>query len=93
MTDQIYIVNPEEKELTNVDPISLSHIGINEREDLERWVINHPEMLGEPLLVITSEFDKFDKSSRRLNIMALDKNGVLSHPLCNFLPAAAVMSG
>lgn len=35
-------------------------------------------MLGEDLLVITSEFDRFDHSNTRLDIMALDKQGTLT---------------
>jgi hypothetical protein len=40
---------------------------------LELWVINHPELLDESLFVITSEFDRFDKSDLRLDILALDR--------------------
>jgi hypothetical protein len=57
--------------------MSFSDIGIKERQDLERWIIAHPELLGEELLIITSEFDRFDKSNRRLDILALDSEGVL----------------
>ena len=35
-------------------------------------------MLGEELLIITSEFDRFDRSNNRLDVMALDKEGVLT---------------
>jgi hypothetical protein len=34
-------------------------------------------MLGEPLLIVTSEYARFDKSSRRLDVLALDKDGEL----------------
>lgn len=57
--------------------MSFSDIGIKERKDLQEWIIAHPELLGEDLLVITSEFDRFDKSNRRLDILALDSEGVL----------------
>jgi hypothetical protein len=57
-----------------IEPVSFADIGIKEREDLEQWVIDHPELLGEDLLVITSEFDRFDKTRRRLDILALDSN-------------------
>lgn len=57
--------------------MSFSDIGIKERKDLQEWIIAHPELLGEDLLVITSEFDRFDKSNRRLDILALDTDGVL----------------
>ena len=57
--------------------MSFSDIGIKERKDLQEWIIAHPELLGENLLIITSEFDRFDKSNRRLDILALDTEGVL----------------
>jgi len=34
-------------------------------------------MLGEELLVITSEFSRFDKSNKRLDVLALDKFGTI----------------
>ncbi|HVP12762.1 MAG TPA: hypothetical protein VMV94_16425, partial [Phycisphaerae bacterium] len=75
--DQIYVVEPESKRLTAVEAVSLAAIGIKERDDLEKWVLDNPQVLGEELLVITSEFDRFERSSRRLDVLALDKNGVL----------------
>ncbi len=77
MSETLFIVHPETKELRKVSSVSLSAIGIKEREDLEAWVIAHPEILGEPLLIVTSEFDRFDRSSRRLDVLALDKDGKL----------------
>ncbi|MGW8258339.1 MAG: hypothetical protein ACWGMZ_12705 [Thermoguttaceae bacterium] len=73
MGDFIYIVNPVTGKLTKVLPVSFSEIGVKERQNLEEWVIANPDMLGEDLLVITSEFSSFDKSSRRIDILALDK--------------------
>ena len=34
-------------------------------------------MLGEELLIVTTEYDKFDKTSERLDLLALDKEGNL----------------
>src|SRR5262245_53692841 len=77
MQDPIYIVAPATKVLTPVQQVSLSDLGIRERKDLEAWVLSHPELLGEPLLIISSEFDRFDKSSRRLDVLVLDQDGTL----------------
>jgi hypothetical protein len=77
MPENLYLVDPNSKQLTAVTPVSLAAIGIRERQDLEAWVTEHPEMLGEELLVITTEFDRFDRSDRRLDVLALDRNGVL----------------
>jgi len=77
MGNSIYTVDPKTKQPLRVDSVSFASIGIKERADLEQWIINHPELLGEPLLIITSEFANFDRSSRRLDVLALDKKGVL----------------
>ncbi len=75
--DQIYIVEPTSKKLTGVTAVTFAKIGVKERADLEKWVLDNPQVLGEELLVITTEFDRFDKSARRLDVLALDKDGVL----------------
>lgn len=77
MGDSVYIVNPRTGEPRQLAAGSFSEIGIRERVDLERWIIKHPQMLGEPLLIVTSEYARFDKSSRRLDVLALDKDGEL----------------
>ena len=48
---------------------------ILERRDLEKWIEDNPEILGEDLIVITTEYDKFDKTDERLDILALDQQG------------------
>lgn len=78
MADSIFLVDPETRQPLKVEPVSFSEIGIKERKDLEQWVANHPDLLGEDLLVITMEFDGFDKTDRRLDILALDLDGVLA---------------
>lgn len=77
MGDQIYVVDPTTREPVRVGRATFHEIGITERNDLERWVARDPGLLGEPLLVITSEFSRFDKSNRRLDILALDAKGCL----------------
>jgi hypothetical protein len=77
MSERIYLVDPATKSLTAVEPVSLSSIGVKERQDLESWAVSHPEIFGEKLLVITSEFDRFDRSDRRIDILALDEDGCL----------------
>jgi hypothetical protein len=54
-------------------------IGLNiwERQHIEEWVRESPEILGEDLLVLTIEFDRFVNSSDRLDLLALDRDGNL----------------
>ncbi len=77
MPDIIYLIDPQTREPRAMAPVPLSVLGIKERADLERWVAEHPVLLGEPLFVVTTEYDRFDKSDRRLDILALDRAGVL----------------
>ena len=50
---------------------------ILERQHLETWIEKNPEILGEELLIITTEYDKFDKTKERLDLLALDKEGTV----------------
>lgn len=77
MADCIYLIDPQTKNPLRVDPVSFHDIGIKERADLQQWIINHPDLLGEDLLIITTEFDRFDKSNKRLDLLALDVKGNL----------------
>ncbi len=73
----IYEVDPKDTRLHKAEPVTFSDIGVRERRDMEQWIVKNPDVLGEPLLVITTQFSKFDKSSRRLDLLALDKAGTL----------------
>jgi RecB family endonuclease NucS len=50
---------------------------ILKRRDLERWVEEHPDILGEELLVVTAKYDKFDKAREQLDLLAIDRHGKL----------------
>ena len=75
MANQTYVVDPATREPVRLGPVSFRDIGVRERDDLERWIAKDPGLLGERLLVISSEFSGFDKSNRRLDILALDSKG------------------
>jgi hypothetical protein len=77
MTDAIYLVDAKTKAPVRVERVSFASIGVKERQNLEQWVIAHPELMGEPLLVITDEFNRFDRSNKCLDVLAIDGNGVL----------------
>jgi hypothetical protein len=52
-----------------LNPVDLSKLGFKERQHLEHWIEHNPEILGSKLLIIASEFDHFDKSKRRLDVL------------------------
>lgn len=73
----IFSVDQDTEELEHLPEQELSQLNILERDDLEEWAINEPRILGEDLLVITSEYTNFQDLRDRLDIMALDPEGKL----------------
>lgn len=55
----------------------LAELGLRERDDLQEWVIEEPRLLGEDLLVVTSEYAGFEDTLDRLDVLALDRRGKL----------------
>lgn len=45
--------------------------------DIEALVVERPKILGEDLLVVASQYSKFDKTDERPDVLALDRNGKL----------------
>ncbi|MFI9052197.1 DNA-binding protein [Streptomyces sp. NPDC053427] len=67
---------------TPVPATALAAEGLLERQHLQEWVIEHPAVLGEAVLVITSEFDRWADTDGvpardRLDILGLDATGRL----------------
>ncbi len=58
-------------------PTSFAELGLQERQHLEEWIKKNPDILGTKLLLIASEYDRFDKSEKRLDLLALDAEGKL----------------
>ena len=54
-----------------------SDLNLRERDHLQEWLANQPDALGEELLIIQKEFDGFDETRERLDLLALDKDGNL----------------
>ena len=73
----LYIVDPTTKATTHVAPTAFAELNVKEWQDLQAWLVNKPEVLGEPLLLVTSEYDRFDKSDNRLDLLLLAAAGRL----------------
>ncbi|AQS84620.1 hypothetical protein A0U92_07310 [Acetobacter aceti] len=54
-----------------------SDLGFKERDHIQEWLVYQPDALGEELLIIQKEFDGFDDTRERLDLLALDKSGNL----------------
>jgi hypothetical protein len=72
------VVNGDVQQLTEV---ALEDIGFRERWDLQRWIEDYPEIVGPDLLVVTTEFDRWevgsDRVRDRLDVLFLDSSGSL----------------
>jgi hypothetical protein len=61
--------------------VSLGDIGFRERQDLQRWIEEYPEIVGPDLLIVTTEFDRWEfgtgRVRDRLDVLFLDSTGSL----------------
>lgn len=73
----IFSYNKTSKAISIPKETEIEKHKILERQDLERWVEKYPQILGEELLIITTEYDKFNKTDDRLDLLALDHDGNL----------------
>lgn len=58
---------------------TMSSHGFTETAQLEAWVVEHPEVLGDDLLVVTTQFQRWESDTEsareRLDILALSASG------------------
>lgn len=73
----LYTVDTTNKKLKPLDGTKLSEQQLTERYDLQEWLVSHPEALGEELLIIQKEYNGFDGTGERLDLLALDTQGRL----------------
>lgn len=67
----------EEGSVESVPKRKFAELGLLERDDIQEWIIEQPRILGEDLLIITSEFEGFEGTSNRLDVLALDRSAQL----------------
>lgn len=73
----MYIVNKEANRINPISKDTFSNLDISERKHLQEWLAYQPDALGEELLIIQKEFDGFNDTNERLDLLALDKDGNL----------------
>ena len=73
----MYQINATTNELIELSAKRFAELGFKEREHLQEWLAKCPTALGEELLIIQKEFDGFDDTRERLDLLALDKDGNL----------------
>lgn len=73
----MYIINKNTNRIEKIESTTFKELGFKEREHLQEWIANNPTCLNEDLLIIQKEFDGFNDTSERLDLLAIDKQGNL----------------
>ena len=81
MSETVLVVDLATGESSTLAEATLQQVGLQERRDLQRWITRHPDLVGEGLLLITSEFDRWELREQRvddrLDVLFLDSEGCL----------------
>lgn len=73
----MFTVDHHTNRIAPVKTKTFGELGFTERKHLQEWLAHEPSALGEELLIIQKEFDGFDDTRERLDLLALDKDGNL----------------
>ena len=73
----MYKIDKSSNRISRLEVKRFTDLGFSERNHLQEWLANEPNALGEELLIIQKEFDGFDDTRERLDLLALDKDGNL----------------
>lgn len=71
----LYRINGDSLELIEPTPFSVQ--GIQERRDLQRLLRDSPDAVEPGLTIVAEEFGHWEESSRRIDLLALDREGRL----------------
>ncbi len=74
---RLFRVNPADRTSRSVPEVEFANLGLQERRDIQEWIVANPGILGEDLLIIAKEFSDFDNTNDRLDLLAVDSEGKL----------------
>ena len=74
---KMFRINSENRESAAIAEVEFSRLGFQERRDIQEWVAANPGILGDDLLIVGKEFSGFDRTSERLDLLAVDWDGKL----------------
>jgi len=73
------LVDLDSREITPMREVTLESVGLKERQDLQRWITAYPDLVAPGLLLITTEFDRWEvrdhRVADRLDALFLDPSG------------------
>ena len=74
-------VDPLTREAEPLEAVDLASFGFWERRDLQAWIVDQPEIIEPDLLLIATEFDRWQVQDQivadRLDVLFLDSDGCL----------------
>lgn len=73
----MYKISKSNNNVVKLEKRLFKELHIKERDHLQEWIAKNPEMLCEELLIIQKEFDGFNDTNERLDLLAVDKDGGL----------------
>lgn len=77
----MFKIDPSSNRINPLEVKRFAELGFSERKHLQEWLENYPQALaqgdGDELLIIQKEFDGFDDTRERLDLLAIDKDGNL----------------
>ncbi|MGH7848509.1 MAG: DUF4268 domain-containing protein [Candidatus Binatia bacterium] len=65
------------RQLVEMQPVQFASEGWFERRDLQALLRDNPKAIDPNLMVISEEFEEWDESKRRIDLLGLDKQGKL----------------
>lgn len=73
----MYKIHKADNSISKLQDVSFKDLQVTERRNLQEWIAKSPECLGEDLLIIQKEFNGFEETNERLDLLALDREGNL----------------
>ena len=73
----MYYIDMTKNEIQKIDKKTFTELKFRERKHLQEWISKNPSILLEELLIIQKEFDGFDNTKERLDLLAIDIQGNL----------------
>ena len=74
----MFIIDKVKNTIDRIESKTFHELGFKEREHLQEWIAKNPSCLGdEELLIIQKEYNGFNDTKERLDLLALDKSGAL----------------
>lgn len=71
----MYLIDKQSNKINRLEKKTFSELEFGERKHLQEWIAKDPTCLGEELLIIQKEFNGFNDTNERLDLLALDKSG------------------